>query len=75
MVGEVLSEEDKIKERCNLISKIFNEQCIIREMIKEAMGKVWWLSKFGTFKEVRENMFIITFATETDKLRVVNGKS
>lgn len=38
------------------------------------MGKIWCLSKPAAFTKVGKNMFIVTFATETDKQRVVNDK-
>lgn len=38
------------------------------------MGKIWRISKPAVFAEVWTNMFIITFAIETNKCKVMQGK-
>lgn len=38
------------------------------------MEKIWHLSKLAAYTKVEKNMFIVTFATEIYKQRVVNGK-
>lgn len=38
------------------------------------MEKIWKLSKPTSFKEVGKNIFIVTFAIEVDKQRVMYGK-
>lgn len=50
--GEILSEDDKVKERRSLIGKLFTERRVSKEMIKGTMGKIWHLSKNATFTEV-----------------------
>lgn len=44
------------------------------EAIKNTMDKVWHVSKPTMFKIVGRNIFTITFATKTDKYKVLDGK-
>lgn len=57
-----------------MVGKIFFKNNISREIVRSTMGKIWRISKSTTFIEVGTNMFIIMFATETDKFRVTRGK-
>lgn len=67
VVGETLSEEDKIKERRSLLGRIFIDRAISKETIRGMTRKIWRLRKPPVFTEVGMNTFIVTFATETDK--------
>lgn len=74
----ILVEEDTpeelIKERHYLVGKIFSDRRINRETMESTMGKIWRISKQAAFTEVEKNMFMVTFATETDKYKVMSGK-
>lgn len=74
MATEALSEEDKIKERRSLIGKVFTDRFISKETIRGTIAKIWRICKPIVFKEAGKNMFVVTFATEIDKQRVINGK-
>lgn len=74
IVGEDILEREIIKERCSLVGKNFPKINISREAVKSTMGKIWRISKPTTFTEIGTNMFIITFATKTDKYKVTRGK-
>lgn len=74
MFCEFVSEDDKIKERMSLMGKIFTDRQISKVTIGGLMGKIWCISKPAIFSEVGSNSFIVTFATEIDKQRVINGK-
>lgn len=74
VVEKTLSKDDKINERCNLIGKIFTDCHISKQTIRGMMRKIWRISKPTTFIKVGKNMFIVTFTTETDKQKVINGK-
>lgn len=73
VVGETLSEEDKIKERHSLLGRIFIDRAVSKETITGMTKKIWRLSKPPVFIEVGMNRFIVTFATETYKQRVISG--
>lgn len=74
LVGEDTLEEEIIKERRNLVGKIFSDRYITREIVKVTMWKIRRINKQVAFTKVERNTFMITFATETDKYRVVSGK-
>lgn len=74
VVGETISENDKIKERWSLIGKVFTDRNKSKMTISGMVGKIWRISKLEVFTEVGKNCFIITFAIETDNQRVANRK-
>lgn len=64
---EELSEDERIKEKRNVIGKIIVDQVIGLDIIKTTMNKIWRISRSASFKEVRDNLFIITFAIDSNK--------
>lgn len=74
-VDEGLSEDERIKEKRSVIGKIIVNCIIGLDIIKTTMNKIWRISRSSSFKEVGDNLFIITFATELDKQRVLDGQS
>lgn len=56
------------------MGKIHMDRKISKETIRGTMGKTCWLSKPAILKEAGKNIFIITFASVGDKLRVLNWK-
>lgn len=73
-LGEKLSEEDQSKEQRSLLGKVCTDRTIGKEILKVTMGKIWRISKPEVIHEVEKNMFTITFDTESDKLRVLDGR-
>lgn len=47
---------------------------IFNSIIEGIMAKVWRLSQKARFKEVGQNVFIISFATHADKMRVEKAR-
>lgn len=74
MGDEEVMEMYNIKERRSLVGKICSDRSINRKSIQHTMRKIWRLSKVASFKEVKRNLFIITFSTEAEKQKVVYGK-
>lgn len=74
MGDEEVTEMYNIKERRSLVGKICSDRSINRKAIQYTMRKIWRLSKVASFKEVKRNLFIITFSTEAEKQKVVYGK-
>lgn len=70
-IGEVVSEEEHIKERCNLVGRICTDRSIRRDTIQTTMRRIWRLHKVVSFKEDGKNLFIVTFSTEAKKQRVM----
>lgn len=69
-----LLEEDRLKERRSLMGKIFSDRVIGVEAVRLTLGKIWKISKLGLFKIVGHNTYMIMFANEADKLRVMDGR-
>lgn len=64
-IPEILRRGDR-----SLISKIWLDWQIGKNIVETNMAKVWRLSKPATFTEMGRNIFIITFANHADKNRV-----
>lgn len=74
MEDKEVSKMDNIKEQRNLVRKIYSDKSISREVIQNAMGKIWKHSKATSLKEVEKTLFIINFSMETEKQIVVFEK-
>lgn len=51
-LGVELQKEDRLKERCSLLSKIIIDSSVGKEVLKTTIGKIWCISKPVIFKEV-----------------------
>ncbi|XP_035543563.1 uncharacterized protein LOC118347656 [Juglans regia] len=68
-IPKVLRKGDR-----SLISKIWSDRQIGKNIVETTMAKVWRLSKPAIFTKMGKNIFIITFATHADKNRVMSGR-
>lgn len=57
-----------------MIGKIWTNRFIGKNLVESTMVKIWRLSKLATFREVRPNVFSITFANHANKSCVVDGR-
>lgn len=62
-LGEDLPVIDHIKERKIILWKLCMDRSIGKEVLKSTMGKI---SKLVFFREMGNNVYSITFATEAD---------
>lgn len=62
-------EEDEVKSRKSLLGKLCSNRSIGKEVIQTTMGKIWKICRKVIFKEMSQNLFMITFATEQTKPR------
>lgn len=69
---ETIVEIQKKGERC-LMGKVCIKQAISKEVVITTMAKVWRISKPAVFKELGNNVFIITFETHADKQKLEGG--
>lgn len=72
-------EEDAVddvtqKGELCLIRKVQMDRSIGSSLIEGVMAKVWRLSRKARFKAVGSNIFIMSFATYVDKMRVEHGR-
>ncbi|KAF5454944.1 hypothetical protein F2P56_024573 [Juglans regia] len=74
VVGDDILDELSEKGDRSLVGRVMVERSIGRGVIETTMAKVWRISKPASFREVRTNVFVITFATQADKERVWVGK-
>lgn len=74
LVDENFPKINKIKEKKSVIEKVCADRYIGKEAIRVTMKKIWRLSELASFKEVGKKNFIVTFAIEEDKQRVMDGK-
>lgn len=74
VVGEDIPDKERIKERCSLVRKIFSDRSMSWEIVRGTMGRIWRINKQAAFTKVGKNTSIITFATKTNKYRVMSGK-
>lgn len=70
---EVFPKVDKIKEKWSLVEKIYADKNVGKETIKGTMGNIWRLNKSASFTEAERNVFIVTFVTDADKQRALDG--
>ncbi|XP_042952161.1 uncharacterized protein LOC122289250 [Carya illinoinensis] len=66
----------KLKKRgeCSLIGKVCSNRTKGKDVVSATMSKIWKVSRPPVFTEIRTNVFIVTFATEGDKRRVLEGR-
>ncbi|XP_042944706.1 uncharacterized protein LOC122278594 [Carya illinoinensis] len=74
VVGEEVPEELRHKAKCNIVGKIWMERRVSATVVENTMGRVWRISQKARFQEVGINMFVIQFANEADKIRVMDGR-
>ncbi|KAF5454463.1 hypothetical protein F2P56_024125 [Juglans regia] len=73
-LDDEISEELKNKGECSLVGKIWMERNISKGVIETTMAKVWRISRKALFQEVGTNKFVITFANQADKQRILDGR-
>lgn len=57
-----------------LLGQLCAVRVVGKEVLQTTMQKIWVLSKLVEFTEVGRNIFIISFNTEADKEKVMNGR-
>ncbi|KAF5457896.1 hypothetical protein F2P56_021970 [Juglans regia] len=72
--NDSIPEEIKNKGDRSLVGKVWMERKISQGVIESTIAKVWKLSRVAKFLEVGKNVFVIIFATHTDKHKVWGGK-
>lgn len=73
-MGESSLELDRGKSNKSLMGKLCSEKSVGKVILQTTIGIVWKISKIAVFKEMNPNLFIITFNTEVDKIRVLEGR-
>ncbi|XP_042974687.1 uncharacterized protein LOC122306320 [Carya illinoinensis] len=68
------AEDVQRKGQRNLIGRICLERVVGKEIVSNAMGKIWKISKRAKFQEVAKNTFVLTFTTHADKDRILEGR-
>lgn len=58
----------------SLVGRVTTERSVGKWVLESTMAKVWRISQPASFREVRPNVFVITFASQTDKWKVWEGK-
>lgn len=56
------------------MGKVYMDRTIGREVIAATIAKVWRVSRQARFQEIGSNIFSITFATQAEKMRVIEGR-
>ncbi|XP_042962419.1 uncharacterized protein LOC122296681 [Carya illinoinensis] len=64
----------QFKEDWSLVCKACSMRTISKVVLESTMAKVWRISKAAIFTEVSTNIFVVTFETQADKLRVSEGR-
>jgi hypothetical protein len=67
-------EEVTIKGKYCLVGKLLVERIVGKESIRSAMVKGWKPTGSVSFKVLGDNLFLIEFKYEEDKLRVLEGR-
>lgn len=73
-VEDEFSVSNRIKERRSLLGKLCLDSMVGKEVLRTTMGKIWKISKPAIFRDLGSNLFSITFESETDKLKVSDGR-
>lgn len=63
VVDDDILDELSDKGERNLVGRVTAKRNIGRGVIESTMAKVWKVSRPASFREVRSNVFVITFAT------------
>lgn len=74
MVDKSPSDSNKKKSSRSLVGRLCSSRTVGKEVIQTTMAKIWKISMPTIFKEIRQNLLTIMFATEADKLKVVEGR-
>lgn len=72
--AEEPTEEDDVKSRISLLGKLCSNRRIGKDILQTTMGKIWKISRKPIFKEINQNLFTITFGTEEDKKKILEGR-
>lgn len=72
VLDEKTTKVDCNKKHKSLIGKVCVNRGIGKEVHHKTTGKIWRISKLTSFIEVKKNLFIVTFATEADKQKVMD---
>ena len=67
-------EEIAVKGKYYLVGKLLVERIVGKESIRFAMVRGWKPVGSLSFKVLGDNLFLIEFSSEEDKLRVLEGK-
>jgi len=77
-VGITITEDDttdlRSKSRLCLIGRLLSERRVQKDTFQVMMARLWRTLESVTFKEIYENMWLLEFATESNKRLVKDGR-
>jgi hypothetical protein len=77
-VGITVTEDDtadlRSKSELCLKGRLLSERRVQKDTFQVMMARLWRTLESVTFKEIYENMWLVEFATESDKRRVKDGR-
>ena len=73
-LGDNISEDLNFKGERSLGGNVWMERSISQALIESTMAKMWRISKRAKFQEVGMNTFVMIFANQADKQRILDGR-
>lgn len=73
-VEEDSAEQYDIKSKQSLLGKMCSNKSVGKEILQTTMGKIQKISEKAIFKEITQSLFTITFATEADIAKILEGR-
>ena len=71
---EVNFEPFVVRGSTCMVGKLLADRVVGKEIIKTPLIRAWQPTERVSFKTVRENTFLIEFANEWDKARIMEGR-
>jgi hypothetical protein len=76
--GILITEDDmadlRVKSGRCLIGRLLSDRRVLKDVFQAMMARLWKHLGPVIFKELRDNMWLLDFASESDKLRVKDGR-
>ncbi|KAF5468807.1 hypothetical protein F2P56_012927 [Juglans regia] len=73
-IGDENLERLHCKEELSLVGKIWVGRSINQAVVESTMAKVWKISKRAKFKGLGDNVYVMVFANQADKQRILEGR-
>lgn len=67
IVNEQWLDEEIQKGKLSLVGRLFVERSVNKEVLRSTMAKVWKTSKPFSVKEIKPNLYVISFESQGDK--------
>lgn len=73
-LGEIEDEAIETSMNMAVVGKVITMRSYNFEALKRTLNQIWSLTKDGLFRQIENGLFVIQFAVEKDKSKVMEGR-